>query len=167
MIDLMLMVAGLAVGVWLILPEIRPDAVATIGSVQDVVMLGSVGLLGGLALVGPPLLLWRRRRSVPWGSGRILWFATGTSAWLLWPPIVMRRINGGRFGDADTGICFAYGTPLMAVYVTASLLAGGWLRKSRRRRIWRSWHETFGLLLGLAWACTGLYVLANLYRSNR
>jgi hypothetical protein len=50
----------------------------------------------------------------------------------------------------------------MAIYVTVALLAGGWLRRGRRRR-WRSWREQFGLLLGLAWACTGLYVMYLFY----
>jgi hypothetical protein len=54
----------------------------------------------------------------------------------------------------------------MALYVTISLLAGGWLRPRRLRRVRRSWTETFGLLLGLLWACTGLYVLVLLYRQD-
>jgi hypothetical protein len=63
-------------------------------------------------------------------------------------------------------MCFAYGTPLMAVYVTAALLAGGWLGKRRRRRRRLSWREQFGLLLGLCWACTGFYVLYILYHED-
>jgi hypothetical protein len=68
--------------------------------------------------------------------------------------------------DSAASVCFAYGTPLMAIYVTAGLLAGGWLRKSRRRRWKRSWREQYGLLLGLAWACTGGYVLYLIYRNE-
>ena len=30
----------------------------------------------------------------------------------------------------------------------------------------RSGTETFGLILGLLWACTGLYVLATIYKSD-
>jgi hypothetical protein len=67
-------------------------------------------------------------------------------------------------------ICFAYGTPLMALYVTIALLLGGGFRRRRRRRLFqgravrqRSWMETFGLVLGLLWAGTGLYVLALIY----
>ena len=62
--------------------------------------------------------------------------------------------------------CYLYGTPLMAVYVTLALLAGGWLGKRRRKRLARSWQETFGLILGLVWACTGLYVLELLYEGD-
>jgi hypothetical protein len=54
----------------------------------------------------------------------------------------------------------------MAVYVTLALIAGGHLRRRRRRRIYRSWQETFGLLLGLAWACTGLYLISVFYRND-
>ena len=30
----------------------------------------------------------------------------------------------------------------------------------------RSWQETFGLLLGLTWACTGLYIISLFYRQD-
>jgi hypothetical protein len=164
----MVIVAGLAVGFWLVLPDLRTNQPAPMGSVSDLVLIVAVAVLGGVSLAGPPLLLlgWRTPRPT-WGAGRVLWFSAGTSAWLLWPPIVVRRLGDGRFSGpgSETGICFAYGTPLMAVYVTAALLAGGWFRPGRRRRMRRSWQETFGLLLGLAWACTGLYLLVSLYRA--
>jgi hypothetical protein len=55
----------------------------------------------------------------------------------------------------------------MALYVTIALHAGGWLPLRRRRRHRpRSWTETFGLLLGLLWACTGLYVLGLIYHDD-
>jgi hypothetical protein len=54
----------------------------------------------------------------------------------------------------------------MAVYVTIALLVSGRFRRSRRRRLFRSWQETFGLFLGLAWACTGLYLIATFYRQD-
>ena len=50
----------------------------------------------------------------------------------------------------------------MGVYVTASLLAGGWLRRGRHD-VQRNWTERLGLLLACAWACTGLYLLYLLY----
>ena len=62
------------------------------------------------------------------------------------------------------GLCWFYGTPLMAIYVTAALLAGGWLRRHRRRR--RSWREQFGLVLAALWCCTGFYVLYLIYREE-
>jgi hypothetical protein len=167
-LDLMVLIAGLAFGIWIVLPDLRQQTPPAVGSVDDLVMIAAVMVLGGLSVVGPPLLLAdrrRRREQGPWQAGKVFWFASGTSAWLLWPPVVVRRFQGQGFGGSETGVCFAYGTPLMAVYVVAALLAGGWFRKSRRRRIRRSWRETFGLLLGLAWACTGLYLLVNLYRS--
>jgi hypothetical protein len=165
--ELMALVAGLAVGIWLVLPP--GGRVPQMGLLEGGLLLGIAGVLGGLSLVGPPLLLrdrLRRRRGArpgPWGAGRLLWFSSGTSAWLLWPPIVSRRALGGAFNDSESAVCFAYGTPLMALYVVAALSAGGWLRRSRRRRMRRDWRERFGLLLGLLWACTGLYVLAMLY----
>jgi len=146
----MLLIAGFALGLWLARYELQNS--------------GLVFVPGGLALVGVPLLLFTARRR-PWGPGRILWFASGTAAWLLWPPVVYRRISGLSLGarDSMSGECFFYGTSLMAVYVTAALLAGGFFRRSRRRRLRRSWQEVFGLLLGLVFASTGLYLIAAFY----
>lgn len=166
-LELMALIAGLAVGLWLIASDI--DAPPRMGDLEDDWLKAVVVILGGLSLVGPPLLLLERcrRRGGAWGPGKFLWFAQGMASWLLWPPIVYRRLDGGKFGDSSAAICFAYGTPLMAIYVTAALLAGGWLRKKRRRRFaQRSWRERFGLVLGLAWACTGLYILCLLYSED-
>jgi hypothetical protein len=164
--ELMAFIAGLAVATWLIVPDLREQK--SVGPLRDVVFLVVVAALGGLALVGPPLLLTElRRRRRPWGPGKLLWFSSGMATWLLWPPIVYRRAaRGAKFGDGSAGVCFAYGTPLMALYVTAALLAGGWLRRRRRRRLALSWRERFGLILGLAWACTGLYVLGLIYTED-
>ena len=65
-----------------------------------------------------------------------------------------------------SAICFFYGTPLMALYMTLDALGWGLSAAPRRRRIIRSWQETVGLLLGLAWACTGLYLLSLFYRQD-
>ena len=53
-----------------------------------------------------------------------------------------------------------------AVGFDDALLAGGHLKRSRRRRIRRSWQEKFGLLLGLVWACTGLFIISLFYRQD-
>ncbi len=162
----MLLVAGAALGFWLALEEVR----STQGPGGDTGnpfrgwIYGFVFMLGGLSLVGPPILLWSARRRV-WGAGRLLWMAHGTAAWLLWPPVIYNRIAVVN-PQSETATCFFFGTPLMAVYVTAALLSGGYLRRSRRRRLLRSWQETFGLLLGLAWACTGLYFISLFYRHD-
>jgi hypothetical protein len=170
----MLLVAGAAMGLWLVsddlrrlvFQETRSQDDLSFGSWDAVVTLAVVFILGGLSLVGPPLLLLKSRGR-PWGAGRLLWFAHGTASWLLWPPIIYRRMaDGNAVSGSVSGLCYYYGTPLMAVYVTFALLAGGRLRRSRRRRILRSWQETFGLLLGLAWACTGLYLIAVFYRRD-
>jgi hypothetical protein len=125
-----------------------------------------VFMLGGLSLVGPPLLLVTAKRR-HWGAGRMLWFTQGTAAWLLWPPAVFHRVTGGSGSPVSmSSVCFFYGTPPMALYVTLTLLASGRLSPSRRLRIHRSWQETFGLLLGLVWACTGLYIISLFYRQD-
>lgn len=161
---LMALIAGAAVGLCLVASSLR-EAGGSDPIERGV--LAVVGLLGGLSLVGPPLLLMsRRRRRGGWGGGRFLWFVQGTATWLMWPPVVYKVVRGGKYGDSMSGVCYYWGTPLMAVYVAAALLAGGSFQRSRRRRARRSWREQFGLILGLAWACTGLYLLSSLYRSD-
>ncbi len=161
--EMCLLVAGIAVGFWLFGMEIDgPGLTPWFGQVA--------GVLGGMSIVGPPILLWeRRRRRGRWGPGELLWFSSGISAWLLWPPIVAVKLRppaqpppGGAAGMAAP--CFVYGTPLMAVYVTSALLCGGWIRRrGRRRRRLLSWRERFGLVLGALWAATGLWVLYLIY----
>jgi hypothetical protein len=164
----MLLIAGVALGFWLIVddlqdPDLNADSEHHFGRWDYIASLVVVFVLGGLAIVGPPLLLLRRTRR-PWGPGRILWFAQGIAAWLLWPPVLYHRVvHGMTFDDTASGMCYFYGTPLMAIYMTSALLAGGHLRRRKRHR---SWEETFGLFLGLAWACTGLYFLALFYRND-
>jgi hypothetical protein len=160
----MLLVAGAGVGLWLAIHDLQDRANdVDLEARFNYWLFGFVFVLGGLALVGPPLLLMTARRR-PWDAGRFLWFVQGTAAWLLWPPIVYRTAGG--FPGSMSGTCFFFGTPLMALYVTLTLLASGHLRRSRRRRLRRSWQESFGLLLGLVWACTGLYVLSLFYRED-
>ena len=156
----MLLVIGMSVGFWLIARDVRYSAPG------DSLLLIVFAVLGGLSVIGPPILLfelWRRR--VRWQAGKVLWFAQGMASWLLWPPVIYRRIQGKNLEQSMAAGCWMYGTPLMAIYVTLALLAGGWLRRGRRRR-WRSWREQFGLLLGMAWACTGFYMLYLIYHED-
>ncbi len=74
-------------------------------------------------------------------------------------PVAAHRLRGGPGRGSMAATCYFYGTPLMAVFVTTSLLAGGWIRPRRGRR--RPGREVFGLLVALAWACTGLYILSE------
>jgi hypothetical protein len=178
----MWLVVGLACGLWLVSHDIRSSLNAAKPEFEPGMLterwrrweqLGLtlvIGVLGGLSVVGPPLLLWSRLKDrMTWGDGRFFWFVQGTASWLLWPPLIGRRFMNTSelsIGDSMSGVCYFYGTPLMALYVTLALLTGGRLRRSRRRRMKRSWQERFGLLLGLAWACTGLYVLSVIYRND-
>jgi uncharacterized membrane protein len=157
--EICLLIAGIAVGFWLWIAADEPA--------EPPWYPWLMAVLGGMSVVGPPILLWeRRRRRSRWGPGEVLWFSSGISAWLLWPPIIAGRVRPqagpGPGGTAAT--CFAYGTPLMALYVGSALLFGGWIRRkgrSRRRRL--SWRERFGLILGIAWAMTGCYALYRVY----
>jgi hypothetical protein len=166
----MLLIAGAALGFWLALDAVKTQTQGKPSGPVDAAAGGwvfaLVFFLGGLSLVGPPLLLLTAKKK-RWGAGRFLWFVQGTAAWLLWPPAVYHRVTSGSGSQVSmSSVCFFYGTPPMALYVTLSLLAGGHLKSSRRLRMHRSWQETFGLLLGLAWACTGLYIISLFYRQD-
>jgi hypothetical protein len=167
-LDLCVLVACFAVGLWLAADQLREA-----GPMEEEGWVALVVyLLGGLSLAGPPLLL--RNRFVARGRlriGEMFWFCQGTASWLLWPPIIVHRVRDEHRVGAMAPICYLYGTPLMALYVTTALIAGGWLRPRRfrlrsRRRAGRSWADAFGLILGLIWACTGLYILALIYRRD-
>jgi hypothetical protein len=170
----MVLVVGVAAGLAMLVLS-RPDRGV------EMIFPGITFLLGGLGLVGVPLLLSERLRRGPWrcrpwGAGKHLWFSTGTASWLMWPPIIIRKASAGANNhsiESIAPICFVYGTPLMALYVVLALLAGRRLRFRRRlgreiirRPTTRSWRERFGLLLGLAWACTGLWVLTMVYHDD-
>jgi hypothetical protein len=169
---LMLLIAGAGLGFWLVLNDLKemlflsgPGNTEPSWSKWDppgLVLL--VFTVGGMSLVGVPLLLWTARHRV-WHAGRLLWFIQGTASWLLWPPMVYQRTAEGSLKGGLTA-CYYYGTPAMALYVTIALLAGGYLSRGRRRRIRRSWQEQVGLVLGLLWACTGLYMISLYYKSD-
>jgi hypothetical protein len=163
-LDLMLLIAGAAVGLWLV----HGLGDGGLPDDEETWLAHFVFVLGGLTAVGLPLLLRERyRRRARLRLGELLWFCQGTASWLLWPPVIYHRVRGDGANPGMAPICYVYGTPLMALYVTISLLAGGRLRRPRLLgRANRPWTETFGLLLALVWACTGLYVLVLIYRRD-
>ncbi len=162
---MLLLVGGIAVAFWVLRPILEAEYDGEDGdpiTIVPVFLRVIIAVLGGLSFVGVPLLLARRlRERRRWGPGKSAWFAHGMSSWLLWPPIVAWQ-PAGKPEMPWSSVCWLWGTPLMGVYVTASLLAGGWLTRGRRGRR-RGWSERFGLLLACAWACTGLYLIALLY----
>lgn len=163
--DMFILLAGACVGLFVFRPMLLVEYDPEDGGPIEVVPVAVrvvAAVLGGISLVGVPLLLLRGHKSGPWGAGKLAWFAHGMSSWLLWPPIVVWQGSSGSRGPWSA-ICWLWGTPLMGIYVTASLVAGGWLGRRGRRRLQRSWQEQFGILLACMWACTGLYLLYLLY----
>ena len=172
----MLLMSGVAAGLGLVASDVRTrlsqdgpimyDFIG-FGTWDKILLIVAVAVLGGLSFVGLPMLLARRGRG-RWGPGRLLWSAHGTAAWLLWPPIIYRKLDPGP--GSLSPLCFFYGTPLMAVYMVAALTFGRWIGPRRRRdrlrrfslRARRDWQERFGLFLGLSWASCGLYVLFHI-----
>jgi hypothetical protein len=166
---LMALIAAGAFGFWMFLPVLRQEApYRTFVEWLNFAWIISVGVLGGLSLVGPPLLLWESKKTRRrWGPGKYHWFVQGTATWLMWPPVLYHRTlgppGGARHQDSMNEICYFYGTPMMGLYVLVALLAGGRLRRLARRRLGPSWRERFGLVMGLLWALVGLGVLVSLY----
>src|SRR5437763_17215063 len=105
----MLLIAGAALGFSMIVDELRSADLnaqrdARVGPWDYIASLVAVFVLGGLSLVGPPLLLLRRTRR-PWGGGRIVWFAQGTSPSLVWPPVEYHRVvHGDGRGPPTSGL---------------------------------------------------------------
>jgi hypothetical protein len=166
LLELMLVIAGIALGLWLVINDVR-DPAATSDPPLIKWAFGLVGVLGGIAALGPVLLLLERLKTRErWGPGKILWFSEGMASWLLWPPVLYHRAVKGNLDGSTAWVCYFYGTPLMAIYVTAALLAGGWFRRRGRRFKRLSWREQFGLIMNLLWATTGLYVLYLIYREE-
>jgi hypothetical protein len=166
---LMTLIAGAAFGLALVLrvaPLVRDSGEGH--------SLWWVFVMGGLSLMGPPLILMSR--AGPWREGRLLWFTLGIAAWLLWPPIVYDHIYfKNASGGTSSYFCFVYGrlpeseihfvrgSPLLAVFTALGLIFAGTFRKSRRRRIRQSWQECFGILLSIVWAVIGCYLIGTFY----
>lgn len=170
------LIVAVATALGLFSPFLRQQGAGSDRYAFLVVVAGVV--LGGPSALGVPWLLYRKynRRSRAdrrWSPGRLIWFAHGSAAWLLWPPIVANRfVKSGPFGQAIEGaastsqICYFYGTPLMAVYMLLALKFGGRLGRSRRGRRRIDWIERFGLFLAMSWALLGTVVLWMIYANK-
>lgn len=162
----MVLIAGMGVGFWLVVDEVKDmlSGICVVGPLPygrwDFAAATCVGFgLGGLSAIGPPLLLSQRPRK-PWDVGRTLWFTYGSAVWILWVPLVAVRLSGGNpLRSLASGDIFLCVLPMMSTFLGPALIAGGWLRRARRHRMLRSWHEFTGLLLGGSWGCLGLYFL--------
>ena len=170
----MLLVVGVAIGIWLVgedLKELLSGGTNRIprwgfGWLDSWMAIVAGSLLGGISLIGPPLLLLRGRRR-PWGPGRILWFTYGTATWVFWAPVVyLKAIDDNRSHStrADEQIVLAL-PAVTSLFTMPAMVASGALGRSRRRRLFRSWQERFGVILGAGWTCMGLYWVAWLYRT--
>ena len=91
--QMLILVAGIATGFWVMRPLLLQEYDGEDGDpiqMIPVVLRVIIAVLGGISLVGVPLLLLRRRRDrTRWGPGQMAWFAHGTATWLLWPPILI------------------------------------------------------------------------------
>lgn len=157
----MLLIAGVAVGLWLSRGD--NELGLSFAEWDGAVFVTTSYILGGLSLIGPPYLLVTARRK-PWDQGRFLWLVLGVATWLTWPGVAL--MSHGRLRTHDREACsvvFMITTPLIALCLLLGLLASGRLRRVRRRLSQRSWQESFGLVLGLAWSCIGVYLVTLVY----
>lgn len=154
----LLLVTGLAVGLWLWWPESKRFDVRDDGAW----VLATIFLGGGLTLPGVPLLLREQRAARSrWRAGRLAWFAIALAGWSLWPALVVVRIRSGELPLDKVAGKYVYWAPLMAVFLALAFAAGGWLRRRRRRARRPPWSERFGRYLAAAWILLGLYVLVR------
>ena len=72
--ELMALIAGLAIGLWLVVPSLRNEFGQ--GDEFGWFYLLTAFVFGGLSMVGPPLLIWERRRGrrALFGPGRTMCF---------------------------------------------------------------------------------------------
>lgn len=160
-LDILLLVAGVCVALAVMRPILVVPYDHEGGPIEivPVTVRFMIVVLGGLSWMGVPLLIWRRiRGGARMTPGQMAWFAHGTASWLLWPPIVVWQTRNSS-EVPWSAVCWLWGTPLMGVYMTAALVAGGWFGRGARRRRRRSWHEQLGIVLTCLWACTGFYIL--------
>ena len=97
----MLLIAGAALGFWLVLGKLRAARANDQGNPWHLeTRHGScafVFVLGGLSLIGLPLLLMHRAGDGPGVRADSSGSSRGTAAWLLWPPVVYHRFSGRRW----------------------------------------------------------------------
>jgi hypothetical protein len=161
-LDAMTLIAGVAVGLWLFHDKLKFAELFEKPSEEAWIVL-AVALLGGISLVGTPMLLVARARGRRrWRSGAMQWFALGLGCWGLAPPIALMRLKIASGGETALS-CIVYTMPLMGLFLTAATLIGG-----RPVPRWWSchgwWPEWFGMWMLLGWAATGCYVLFMIYR---
>ncbi len=161
-LDAMLLIAGVALGLWLFLDEIdfrslfvEPD--------DEEWLVTMVSLLAGASLAAGPLMLVHKLRSrLRWRTGAFLWFGLSVACWGLAPAIAMARLKIVP-DEGMAGPCFIYTIPLMGLFVFVSCLVGGrpvagwWSCRG-------SWPEWLGMWFVVAWAATGAYVLFLVYK---
>jgi hypothetical protein len=172
----MLLVSGIAIGVWLAGDLLKEEftrgrttnepvtAHAGFGWADWTLAVVAGSLLGGLSLIGPPLLLITGCKR-QWGSGRTLWFSYGIATWVLWTPVVFLKAIGDHQPPWNRGgedVMLALPS-VASVLTMPAMVASGALRRSRRRRFFQSWQERFGVALGVGWTCLGLYWIVWIY----
>jgi hypothetical protein len=74
--DALLLITGIAAAFGMFAPQFKDFTISNFHDWLDALCV----LLGGLSLVGVPLLLWQRRKDPRlWSPGCLFWFATGVT----------------------------------------------------------------------------------------
>ncbi len=156
---LMLITAGIAVGLTLFLPA--PEKSFDDGE-NFRFFLNSV--LCGASLPGLWFVLTRRYRRERIGAGGWMALAAGLGVLLMLPPAAVNRFKGP--GPSDVAlVCLHYTMPLTMLWLLLAVVVAGLISW---RDLWRQseWSERYGILLAIAWFPLGVWILVMLYHDS-
>jgi hypothetical protein len=159
---LLILTAGVAVGLALFAPHFSAGDLADAGQWRAVVN----AVIIGLALPAPLFCIPRAFRNRGLGAGGLFALAVGLGVWLLLPAAVVEWLarNASPSNQRNmTGACLYNVLPLMGFwYLLAALTAGHAGRRLYSRTT--PWTERYGFFLSLLWSPLGVWLLVDIYR---
>ena len=159
---LLLLTAGVAVGLTLFAPRFEEGGFADVEQWRAVANAAIIGL----ALLAPLFCFSRAVRNRHLGAGGFFALAVGLGVWLLLPAAVMEWFARHATPPTDrnmTAGCLYNVLPLMGLWnLLAALVAGSAARRELVPKM--SWTERYGLFLSLAWSPLGVWMLVDIYR---
>lgn len=152
---LMLLIAGVAVGFWLIETEkFDPYEVDHYRRVAWVMGFGC-------SLAGPWIVTAQARRGAALAVAAYFWLMTGVGSWIFVPGLIYARFAGGNADPFKACLLYAQLLPALWLVVSIALVSPRMFTN-----LWRPgpWIERCGLALAVYWAPNGAWLVLDLYR---